>query len=319
MSRSGSGQSDFDALADRARTEQGARPGLPLSQAWQGQGLADIRRDLVRRLAAAGIAEAEVEARHMLAHVLAPATLAEALADPALVSWQCTAELADMAWARLQRRPLSQILGSQPFWTLDLAVTPDVLTPRADTETLVEAVLSRCEGEAARVLDLGTGSGAILLALLSERPGWTGLGVDLSSDALAVARANAERCGLPNRAAFVRGRWGAGLERAAFDIVVSNPPYIVSSVLAGLEPEVREHEPALALDGGADGLDAYRDILRGVPGILKRNGMLAFEIGYDQGGTVSALVRSAGLTDVAVIRDLAGQDRVVIGYNGENR
>lgn len=319
MSRSGSGQSDFDALADRARAEQGARPGLPLSQAWQGLALADIRRDLVRRLAAAGIEEAGIEARHMLAHVLAPATLAEALADPALVSWQCTAELADMAWERLQRRPLSQVLGSQPFWTLDLVVTADVLTPRADTETLVEAVLSRCTRPEARVLDLGTGSGAILLALLSERPGWSGLGVDLSDSALAVARGNAERTGLANRTAFTSGRWSAGLDTDAFDIVVSNPPYIVSDVLAGLEPEVRDHEPALALDGGADGLDAYREIFGDVARILKQGGLLGLEIGYDQGASVTALAREAGLADVTLVRDLAGQDRVVVGYNGENR
>jgi len=309
----------FDKMVGDARAQFDAAPSKPLREAWQGMGLADIRSDLVRRLGEAGIDEAAVEARHMLNHVLAPATLAEALADPALVSWQRVAHLADLAWERLQRKPLSQVLGSQPFWTLDLAVTPDVLTPRADTETLVEVVLSRCEGQEARMLDLGTGSGAILLALLSERPGWTGLGVDLSGEALTVARGNAERCGLANRAAFVRGRWSAGLERAAFDIVISNPPYIVSDVLAGLEPEVREHEPALALDGGADGLDAYRDILRDVPEILKRNGMLAFEIGYDQGVSVSDLVRAAGLSGVAVIRDLSGQDRVVIGYNGENR
>ena len=319
MTRPGSGQSDFDALADRDRAEESARPGLPLSRAWQGLDLAGIRRDLVRRLQAAGIDEAEVEARHMLAHVLAPATLAEALADPALVSWQCTAELADMAWARLQRRPLSQVLGSQPFWTLDLVVTADVLTPRADTETLVEAVLSRCGQPEARILDLGTGSGAILLALLSERPGWSGLGVDLSEAALAVARGNAERTGLANRAGFASGRWSAGLDTDAFDIVVSNPPYIVSEVLAGLEPEVRDHEPALALDGGADGLNAYREILGDAARILKPGGLLGVEIGYDQGASVAALAREAGFVDVTSIRDLSGQDRVVIGYNGENR
>jgi release factor glutamine methyltransferase len=309
----------FDKMVSDARADFDAAPSKPLRAAWQELGLPAIRRDLVARLQAAGIGEAEVEARHLLSHVLAPATLAEALADPALVSWQRVAHLADLAWARIQRQPLSQVLGSQPFWTLDLAVTPDVLTPRADTESLVEAVLAQREAPEARVLDLGTGSGAILLALLSERAGWTGLGVDVSDKALDVAFANADRCGLANRARFVRGRWSAGLQDEAFDIVVSNPPYIVSDVLAGLEPEVREHEPALALDGGVDGLDCYREILADMPRILKRGGMLALEIGYDQGKAVSALVRAAGLTDVAVSRDLAGQDRVVIGYNGENR
>lgn len=309
----------FDKLVGDAKAAFDKAPSKPLRQAWQGLGLADIRRDLVQRLLAAGIGEAEVEARHMLAHVLAPATLAEALADPALVSWQRIASLADLAWDRLARKPLSQVLGSQPFWTLDLAVTPDVLTPRADTETLVEAVLARCPDGDAELLDLGTGSGAILLALLSERPGWHGTGIDLSDAALGVARGNAGRCGLTNRARFARGRWSDGLAGAAFDIVVSNPPYIVSDMLTGLEPEVRDHEPAMALDGGADGLDAYRDIFRDVRRILKENGLLAVEIGYDQGAAVSALAQAAGLADVAVLPDLAGQDRVVIGYNGENR
>lgn len=309
----------FDKLVGDAKAAFDKAPSKPLREAWQGLGLADIRRDLVQRLTAAGIGEAEIEARHMLAHVLAPATLAEALADPALVSWQRIASLADLAWDRLARKPLSQVLGSQPFWSLDLAVTSDVLTPRADTETLVEAVLARCPDGDAELLDLGTGSGAILLALLSERPGWHGTGIDLSDAALGVARGNAGRCGLANRTRFARGRWSDGLADTAFDIVVSNPPYIVSDVLAGLEPEVRDHEPAMALDGGADGLDAYRDIFRDVRRILKENGLLAVEIGYDQGAAVSALAQAAGLADVAVLRDLAGQDRVVIGYNGENR
>lgn len=309
----------FDKMVSDARADFDTAPSKPLRAAWQGLDLPAIRRDLVMRLQAAGIGEAEVEARHLLTHVLAPATLAEALADPALVSWQRLAHLADLAWARLQRQPLSQVLGSQPFWTLDLAVTPDVLTPRADTETLVETVLSRCPDGDAELLDLGTGSGAILLALLNERPGWRGTGIDLSDAALGVARGNAGHCGLANRARFARGQWSDGLADAAFDIVVSNPPYIVSEVLAGLEPEVRDHEPALALDGGADGLDAYREILGDVARILKPGGLLGLEIGYDQGAPVTALAREAGLVDVTLVRDLAGQDRVVIGYNGENR
>lgn len=310
------GPSEFDALADAARAEQSARPGIELCRAWAGLDLAEIRRDLAARLKAAGIDEAQAETRHLLSHVLEPASLSAALADPALVSWQRVADLADLAMRRLQRVPLSQVLGSQPFWTLDLAVTSDVLTPRADTETLVEAVLARTDDGPAELLDLGTGSGAILLALLSERRDWEGLGVDLSAAALAVARSNADRLGFATRARFVRGRWSAALEDSRFDIVVSNPPYIVSDVLAGLEPEVRDHEPALALDGGADGLDAYREILADLPRILSRGGLFAVEIGYDQAAAVSDLARAAGLAGVTLARDLAGHDRVVIGYNG---
>ena len=300
-------------MVDEAAEAESARPGLGLSRAWQGMDLPAIRRDLVARLLDAGIEEAEIEARHLLSHVLAPASLAAALADPALSSWQKITRLADLATARLSRKPLSQILGSQPFWTLELAVTPDVLTPRADTETLVERVLAEGPGGEARILDLGTGSGAILLALLAERAGWSGLGVDLSPAALDVARRNAVRCGLDGRAAFREARWGEGLEDHGFDVLVSNPPYIVREVLAGLEPEVRDHEPALALDGGEDGLDAYREIAADLARLLRPGGLFAFEIGYDQGASVSAIMRQAGGVDVTCCADLGGNDRVVLG------
>lgn len=307
------GGGDFQALAEAAEQESAARPGLALCRDWQGQDLAAIRRDLASRLLAIGIEEAEIETRHLLTHVLAPHSLAAALADPALVSWQAIAHLADLATERLSRKPLSQILGNQPFWTLDLAVTPDVLTPRADTEALVEAVLARRGSQPADLLDLGTGSGAILLALLSERPAWTGLGIDLSDPALTVARGNAEQCGLSDRARFGQGRWGAGLSDRSFDIIVSNPPYIVSNVLAGLAPEVRDHEPALALDGGTDGLDAYREIIADLPRLLRPNGLFALEIGYDQAEAVIGLAEAAGLEAIECAQDLAGHDRVVLG------
>ncbi len=303
----------FDKLVEAAQSGFDAAAHKPLMEAWQGLSLADIRRDLTRRLEAAGIDEGADEARFLLNHVLAPASLAQALADPALFSWQQAENLAALAWRRLQRVPLSQVLGSQPFWTLDLAVTPDVLTPRADTETLVEAVLAEAGNGTARLVDLGTGSGAILLALLCERPDWTGIGVDLSGAALAVAQGNAIACGLETRARLLRGRWGEGLADSAADILVSNPPYIVSEVLAGLEPEVRDHEPALALDGGVDGLDAYREIIADLPRLLAPGGLFALEIGYDQGEAVSALASAAGLVAIGVKRDLAGQDRVVSG------
>lgn len=300
-------------MVDEAEKAESARAGLALSRTWQGMELPAIRRDLVARLLEAGIEEAEIEARHLLSHVLAPASLAAALADPALSSWQKITRLADLATARLSRKPLSQILGSQPFWTLELAVTPDVLTPRADTETLVERVLAERPDEEARVLDLGTGSGAILLALLAERPGWSGLGVDLSPLAVEVAQRNALRCGLDGRAAFRHARWGEGLDDHGYDILVSNPPYIVREVLAGLEPEVRDHEPALALDGGEDGLDAYREIAADLVRLLKPGGLFAFEIGYDQGATVSTIMQQSGGVDVTCCADLAGNDRVVLG------
>ena len=307
----------FSDLVDQAEAEESARPGLPLSRAWAGLELPYIRKDLVRRLLEAGIGEAEIEARHLLNHVLSPTPLAQALADPALVSWRCVADLADLAVKRLERIPLSQVIGDQPFWTLDLTVTADVLTPRADTEALVETALTLAPQDApSTVLDLGTGSGAILLALLAERPGWTGLGVDLSEAALAVAQANAARTGLGARARFARGRWGEGLAEAEFDLLVSNPPYIRAAEIETLEPEVRDHEPRLALDGGPDGLDAYRDLAPEIKRLLRPGGGFALEIGWDQAEAVSALCREAGLSVEGVRKDLGDRDRVVFGRAG---
>ena len=304
---------DFDKMVVDARTVFDASASKPLRDAWAELSLVEVRKDLIQRLLDAGIEEAESDARFLLAHVLAPASYAEAVADPALCSWQAISQLAELSWERLKRRPMSQVLGSQPFWTLELAVTSDVLTPRADTETLVEQVLKARPDPEARIVDLGTGSGAILLALLSERAGWSGVGVDLSEAALEVAQANSRRCGLDDRAEFLQASWGKGLPRQGFDVLVSNPPYIVSEVLAGLEPEVRDHEPALALDGGSDGLDAYRAILDEALDLVRPGGLVAFEIGYDQGASVSALMRARGLSGIAIEQDLAGHDRVVLG------
>lgn len=304
----------FDAAVQSSAAEQAKRPGFELVQAWQGMELGAIRRHLVAALGAAGIGEAADDARFLIAHVLAPVSLAQALADPALWSWQAAAELADLAALRLQRVPLSQVLGSKPFWTLDLKVTRDVLTPRADTEALVEAVLARFDHTPRHMLDLGTGSGAILAALLSERPAWTGQGVDLSPEALAVAQHNLDACGLMARASLMQGRWGEGLGDHGFDLIVSNPPYIVREVLAGLDPEVREHEPALALDGGIDGLDAYRAIIADLPRLLRPGAGFALEIGFDQAPAVMALAHAARLIALECLPDLAGHDRVVLGH-----
>jgi len=303
----------FDKMVTDARTVFEASASKPLRDAWAGLTLPQIRADLIQRLGEAGIAEAESDARFLLAHVLAPASYAEAVADPALCSWQQMSALSDLAWQRLQRRPLSQVLGSQPFWTLDLIVTEDVLTPRADTETLVELVLEKCAPGVADLVDLGTGSGAILLSLLSERPDWTGIGVDLSPAALEIARQNARRCGLDHRARFVEGSWGAALAAKSVDILVSNPPYIRTDVWRGLEPEVRRFEPRQALDGGEDGLRDYRCLLADAVRLVRPGGLVAVEIGFDQGADVTDLFHQAGLVDVGTKRDLAGHDRVVYG------
>ena len=167
------------------------------------------------------------------------------------------------------------------------------------------------EGRAFQMADLGVGSGAILLAVLAERPAYKGLGTDVSEEALATARDIAAGLGLAPRAAFLRTDWTSGLADASFDLVVSNPPYIPSRDIAGLDPEVRDHDPRLALDGGDDGLDAYRVLAPEIRRILKPDGVFAVEIGWDQAGPVKALFEAAGLDDVKVVRDLAGRDRVI--------
>lgn len=213
---------------------------------------------------------------------------------------------------RLRREPVSRILGRKGFWKIMLNVTPDVLSPRPDTETLLDiAMLAFEPAQAFSVIDLGTGSGAILLAVLSERGGAHGVGTDISSEALAVARENAANLDLDGRATFLRTEWAAGFGDDSFDLVVSNPPYIPSGDIAGLDPEVRDHDPVLALDGGPDGLQAYRDLAPEIARILKPGGVFAVEIGWDQGAAVRALFEAAGFDDVKVVRDLGDRDRVV--------
>jgi release factor glutamine methyltransferase len=189
-----------------------------------------------------------------------------------------------------------------------------VLTPRPETEVIVDHALRLfAEHEAFSVLDLGVGSGAIVLAILAERPAARGLGVDVSEDALAVARENAANLDLNDRLALLRGDWTAGLDGESFDLVVSNPPYIATDVIAGLDPEVRDHEPRLALDGGPDGLDAYRRLASEILRVLKPAGRFLVEIGYDQSVAVEGLFRDAGADEVMTIKDLANRDRVIAG------
>ena len=214
---------------------------------------------------------------------------------------------------RQRREPVAHIIGRKHFWTLEFEVNRDVLIPRPETEFVVEAALKGIAGDArARILDLGVGSGAILLTLLSERPNAKGVGVDISEAALQVARANAAMLGVADRVELRRGDWAEGLQ-GGFDFVVSNPPYIASEEIADLAPEVARHEPRVALDGGADGLAAYRIILGRLPSLLKPGGGFALEVGRGQAETVTAMARAAGLSTEASWRDLAGLARVVVG------
>ena len=206
--------------------------------------------------------------------------------------------------------PLQHLTGKQNFMGLDFLVNEHVLIPRQDTEILVEEIM-RDLHDGIRILDMCTGSGCILLSLLHYSNDCVGVGVDVSEDALAVARQNADRLA-EKQAVFIQSDLFEKVE-GSFDLIVSNPPYIRSQEIAGLMPEVREHEPHLALDGKNDGLHFYREIIKEAMLHLKRGGQLFFEIGYDQGEAVQALLAANGYTEIAVVKDYAGLDRVVYG------
>jgi release factor glutamine methyltransferase len=255
-----------------------------------------------------------IDAR-LLLEAAGPVTRAEILSDPhRALDDEAAARLESFVARREAREPVAQILGRKGFWTLMLNVGPGVLTPRPDTEALLDVVLAAFPAERAfSVLDLGVGSGAILLAILAERPKAKGLGVDVSDEALAVARDNAAQLGLEKRVALLRSDWTTGLGDASFDLVVCNPPYIPTADIAALEPEVRDFEPRLALDGGADGLDAYRLLAPEILRVLRPGGRFAVEIGAGQRADVEALFAAAGAVTLTAHPDLAGRDRVVAG------
>jgi len=208
-------------------------------------------------------------------------------------------------------QPLSRIYGEREFWGLNFGLSPDTLDPRADTETLIEAVLERYKDAPPRsILDLGTGSGCILLSLLSEYKDAQGLGVDLSEGAVETARANAKSLGLENRASFRQGNWAQGIDQK-FDLLVSNPPYIASKVIPELDENVQKYDPILALDGGEDGLQAYKIIFSEIFRILNPGGYAYFEIGFDQAESVMRLSEESRFSNTRLISDSARLPRVV--------
>ncbi|MFD0986201.1 peptide chain release factor N(5)-glutamine methyltransferase [Methyloligella solikamskensis] len=282
-----------------------------------------------RRLEASGVETAMLDARLLL---FASANIGpeDYIRDPNHSLIDTAAErFADFVTRREAGAPVSRILGSREFYGRSFSLSEGTLDPRPDTETLIEAVIkSPLAKGAPRILDLGVGSGAILLTLLAEIDGATGVGIDRSEDAIKTACENAQALGLGDRAAFCCGDWLAPIDGLAsddglvsddglaFDIVVANPPYIASDEIAALAVEVREHDPVLALDGGADGLAAYREILSAIPRILAPGGALFFEIGETQAESVAALMRDAGLEleeGVWLSRDLAGRPRCLAG------
>jgi len=221
--------------------------------------------------------------------------------------------LGQFALRRARREPYSKIVGKREFWGIPLVVSRDVLDPRPETETVVEAALALFvdrRRESIRILDLGIGSGALLCALLGEFPAASGLGVDRSEDAARIARLNVEACGLAGRAEVCVGNWTDGVD-GPFDLIVSNPPYVPSSALADLPPEVRDFDPPLALDGGADGLESFRAVIPAAARLMAPEGLLLVEVGAGQACSVVAITARAGFVDSTTWRDLAGVERVV--------
>jgi len=261
-------------------------------------------------LRGAGIEAPRLEARLLLAHVLG-CREEDLLRDPrAPVPEAQGAAFAGLLRRRAAHEPMAYLIGQVGFWTLDLAVSTDTLIPRPDSEAVVEAALDGF-ADGGRVLDLGTGTGALLLAVLAERPAAWGLGIDRVPGAAVLAARNAAANGLAGRAAFLAGDWDAAIA-GRFDLVLSNPPYIATGEIPGLMPEVAGHEPALALDGGADGLDAYRHIVGRLGDLLAPGGRAVLELGAGQRAAVESLGAAAGLAAVSAARDLGGIDRALV-------
>jgi len=285
-----------------------------MHQNWAGLSLAALSQQIAQQLLAVGILEAEQETKLLFSKVFGPDVWQQILEPDQQPTQKQIIELAPLLQRRLAHEPLSHILGEKGFWTLDLEVNTDVLTPRADTEKLVEVALALThEQPTGRVLDLGTGSGAVLLAFLSERAGWSGTGIDISDPAIAVAKRNATRAGLTQRANFICTNW-AKLDGSDYDLLLSNPPYIASQEIDELPIEVRQHEPRIALDGGDDGLDAYRFLVAHLDKWLRPNGGFAFEIGCTQAQQVTQILEQTGFARaIATHLDLADRERVVCG------
>ncbi|WP_086466272.1 peptide chain release factor N(5)-glutamine methyltransferase [Oceanibaculum nanhaiense] len=276
-----------------------------------------LLRDAAVQLEAAGVEEARRDARLLLAEALGVEAHRLILEPQTNVPPAAADRFAGFVAARAARVPVSRILGRREFWGLTFRLSPATLDPRPDSETLVEAVLKAFPDRTAplRVLDFGTGTGCLLLAVLSEYPNATGLGIDKAEDAVATASANAVDLGLAGRAEIRLGDWGQGLGGQGlggqgvgepFDIILSNPPYIEAAVVPALAPEVARHDPLLALAGGADGLDAYRRLLPDVARLLAAQGHAFLELGQGQAADVAALAQQCGLIQRALHADLAG-------------
>src|SRR5712671_1683770 len=289
-----------------------------MTESSAGQTVETARRTLSGRFRTHAIDSAELDARILVGAALGLDLTGVIAAASRLVTSDESIRLEDFARRRLQGEPVARILGAKEFWGLPLQLSAETLVPRPDTETVVELALEMSRAaprpdHRLRIADIGTGSGAILLALLSELPDAYGLGTDISAAALRTAKTNAARLGFATRADFVACDYAAALS-GPFDLIVSNPPYIRSAEITDLATEVRDHDPHRALDGGTDGLDAYRALVPEAARLLAQQGALVVEAGHGQSGDIEGLMTAAGLTlERPPKTDLAGIHRAVAG------
>jgi release factor glutamine methyltransferase len=280
-----------------------------------GASVSEAVRMMAQSFRLTGIEQPEVDARILVGHALHLGRAQLMSQSDRILEAREVAAVSALAARRLRREPVARILGRREFWSLPLLISPDVLDPRPETETVVEAALDfivrgGLRTETLRVLDIGTGSGALLLALLSEAPNAIGIATDISLPALEIARGNAERNGLEARVTFLACNMADGV-KGPFDLIVSNPPYIARAEISTLAPEVRDYDPPMALDGGADGLNAYRLIANDARRLLAPGGRLIVELGVGQEGAVRTLFTKAGLNVGAARPDLAGIPRAL--------
>ncbi|MGF1474744.1 MAG: peptide chain release factor N(5)-glutamine methyltransferase [Geminicoccaceae bacterium] len=274
--------------------------------------VSDLLRAAAARLNEAGCESPKLDARLLFCFAAGWSRTDLAVASREPIDQETSSRFAALILRRCLRTPVAYLTGRREFWSLEFNVGPGVLVPRPESERLVELALNQVSDPAVeiRVLDMATGTGCLLAALLSELPAATGIGTDVSQPALAYARTNIDRLGLAGRAHLVCCPWAEALAQR-FDLILCNPPYIRRGVFANLSPEVTDHEPALALDGGEDGLEAYRQLLPEISGHLTPAGAAIVEIGCDQGGAVAALARHAGFA-AEIHPDLAGLDRALV-------